>query len=507
MPLYSVPMRVAIIDLGTNSVRFDVHSLAVTGKTKLLHREKLMVRLGQGVFLKGRMDPAAIERTIEAMEHFRQIATGLRVRKIVAFGTSALREASDSHELVASVKRLTGIEIKVISGREEAKLIAQGVLANENPPKGRFALVDIGGGSTEISICRGHDVAKGESFPLGTARLQQIFLKRSPPREGAVLQLRNYIANVLHQKIQAARWPSCDSILGSSGTIRALARIINKKGNTFSVKDLSAGVREMTKMTTTQLLEIPGMESKRVDMILSGAILLEEIAMAIGAKKVLSTEFSLRDGIIDEEKRLAKSHKSSLLELHLDELFEHAKRFGGEAEHLQHMAKLASEIFDRFHLLHGLEGKWKIYLLSTILLRQSGQAISYAERAKHSCYIVKNLDFPSMDTWEHEFIARLCLYIPDGKIDSKDLNPIGKDKKRRMAFLKLLALARVIDALDLGPRTTIKIHRVSITRENAKLTFAGKATEGIEQQMMERKKKLFEELFGREFILERWKQG
>jgi exopolyphosphatase/pppGpp-phosphohydrolase len=271
------------------------------------------------------------------------------------------------------------------------------------------------------------------------------------------------------------------------------------------VKELTGLVAEMARMTTTQLLEVPGMESKRVDMILSGAILLEEIALALGAKKILSTEFSLRDGIIEEEKRLAKSHKSSLLELHLDELFEHAKRFGGETEHLGHMAKLSGDFFDRCRVLHGLEGKWKIYLLSTILLRQSGQAISYAERAKHSYYIVKNLDFPSMDTWEHEFIARLCLLIPDGKIGPKDISPIGKDKRRRTAFLSLLALARVIDALDLGPRTAIKIRRLSITQQAAKLTFAGKATEGIEQLMMERKKKLFEEVFKREFILERAK--
>ncbi|MGZ3662043.1 MAG: Ppx/GppA phosphatase family protein [Bdellovibrionota bacterium] len=496
-------MRVAIIDLGTNSVRFDVHSLAESGTTKLLHREKLMIRLGQGVFLKGKMDPAAIERTVEAMEHFRAIATGLRVRKVVAFGTSALREATDSSALVDSVKKRTGIEIKVISGKEEAKLIAQGVLANENPPKGRYALVDISGGSTEVSVARGHEVIKGHSFPLGTARLQQVFLKRSPPREASLRQLREYIRNVLSQKVLADKWPPCDAILGSSGTIRALARLIDKKDDDYSVKDLSEIVKEMSRMTTTQLLEIPGMESKRVDMILSGAILLEEIAKALEAKKIKASEFSLRDGIMEEEKRLAKSHKSSLLELHLDDLFEHAKRFGGETEHLEHMAKLASELFDRFQRLHGLEPRWKIYLLSTILLRKSGEAISYGDRAKHSFYIVKNLDFPSMDTWEHEFIARLCLHITDGKIDNKDLEAVGKDKKRRDAFRKLLALARVVDALDLGPRTAIKIRRLSITRTYAKLSFAGKATEGIEQLMMERKKKLFEEVFGRELILER----
>jgi len=499
-------MRVAIIDLGTNSVRFDVHSLAETGKAKLLHREKLMIRLGQGVFLKGRMDPAAIERTVEAMEHFRGIATGLRVRKIVAFGTSALREASDAATLVESVRRRAGIEVRVISGKEEAKFIAQGILANETLPSGRFALVDIGGGSTEISLCRGEEVLKGDSFALGTARLQQVFLKRSPPREGSVKQVRDYIYNVLDARLnKPQKWPAADTILGSSGTVRALARILDKKAKSFSIKQLTGLVKEMQKMTTTQLLEVPGMESKRVDMILSGAILLEEIALALGAKKIVSTEYSLRDGIIHEEIRLAKSHKSSLLELHLDDLIEHAHRFGGETGHLQHMAALSSDLFTRLRPVHGLEERWKIYLLSTILLRNCGQSISYGDRAKHSHYIVKNLDFPSMDSWEHEFVARLCLFIPDAKVQGKILGGSVRDKKARSAFLKILALARVIDALDLGARTSLKIRRVAITRQAAKITFSGKATEGIEQLMMERKKKLFEQLFKRKLLLERSK--
>jgi exopolyphosphatase / guanosine-5'-triphosphate,3'-diphosphate pyrophosphatase len=497
-------MRVAIIDLGTNSVRFDVHSLLESGKAKLMHREKLMLRLGQGVFLKGRMSPSAIERTVEAMEHFREIASRLKVRKIVAFGTSALREASDAGILIERVRSRTGIEIRVISGKEEAKLIAQGVLANEASTARRFALVDIGGGSTEISVCRGRQVQEGDSFPLGTARLQQLFLKRSPPREVSVGQLRDYAFNLLSAKMKSERWPACDTILGSSGTVRSLARMLDRKGKEFEVTALTSLVREMQKMTTAQLLGIPRMESKRVDMILSGAILLEEIALALKAKRILATEFSLRDGIIDEEKRLARSHKNSLLELHMDDLLEHSLRFGGDPTHLRHMAELAGELFDRFRPLHGLHHKWRIYLVSAILLRNSGQVISYGERAKHSHYIVMNLDFPSMDGWERELVAQLCLYLPGAKLGEKEIRDSARDRKAREAFPKLLALARVIDALDLGlGRATIRVKRVLISRRLAKITFSGKATEGIEQLMMERKKKLFEELFRRKLVLER----
>lgn len=495
-------MRVAIIDLGTNSVRFDVHSLE-KGKTKLLHREKRMIRLGQGVFVKGRIDPNARERAVHAFSHFRRVADSMRVRKIVAFGTSALREAQDSPALVDEVRNLTGIEIKVISGKEEAKLIALGILSRERPVKGRFALVDIGGGSTEISLCRGKRPLHGDSFELGTARLQQVFLKRSPPKEREIRCLREYIRNILGQRMRA--WGGAETVVGSSGTVRAVAKILDAKD--FSAKELTELAADISRMTTTQLLDIPGMEPKRVDMILAGALLLEEICLMLGAKRVIPTDFSLRDGIIEEERRLARLHKSSLIELHLDDLYARAARFGADETHLRHMTELASELFDRLRPLHRLEKKWKIYLLSTVILRHAGELVAFAGREKHSYYIVKNADFPSMQAWEHEFIARLCLHHAGGKVERKDLEPLGKDKRRRIAFKRLLALVRLVDALDLGPRTHLHLRKTGISRSQVELSFSGRATAGIEELVIERKKKLFEEEFGRQLVLVRLKNG
>lgn len=492
-------MRVAIIDLGTNSVRFDVHSLGK--KAKLLHREKIMIRLGQGVFVKGKMDRTAVDRAMMAFEHFRRVADGLKVRKIVAFGTSALREAQDGSAFVDEVKERSGIEVKVISGREEAKLISLGILANEKTIPGRFALVDIGGGSTEISVGRGKKVT-GDSFPLGTARLQQVFLKKSPPSEQAIRQLREYIRNMLSQRMQ--RW-RCETIVGSSGTVKAVTKILGKKS--FSLNELSELVKELSGLSTTELLDIDGMEAKRVDMILAGTILLEEVAYALKAKKIIPTEYSLRDGIIEEEIRLTRSHKSSLIELHMDDLFARAARFGTEEKHARHMVALADELFKRLRPLHGLDNKWKIYLLSTVILRNSGELISYAGREKHAYYLVKNSDFPSMQVWEHEFIAKLCLLVTGGKLENKDLVGLSKKDKKRDAFVKLLALVRLIDGLDLGPRTNILLKKVSISRAVVKMSFTGKTTAGIETLMIPRKKKLFEETFKRQLILERLKKG
>lgn len=492
----------AIIDLGTNSVRFDVHSVGSHGSPKLLHREKQMIRLGQDVFLKGRVNAGGFDRAVRAFQEFRRVAEGFGVRKVVAFGTSALREAQNSAEFVERVKDSTGIEVKVISGQEEAKLIAIGVLAHEpSLPRSRFALVDIGGGSTEISICRGRKVSMGDSFALGTARLQQVFLRRSPPRPAALAEMRAYIRNMLGQRMGEEKWPRVSTVVGSSGTIRALARILGRRDEPFSVADLSALVERMASLTRAQLLEIPGLEEKRVDMILAGATLLEEACLALGAKTVVPSDFSLRDGILEEERRLARANKRSLIELHLEDLFSRAERFGADPAHTRHMAAFADAFFERLRPVHGLAPHWKIYFLSTVILRNCGEVVSFADRARHSYYVVRHADFPGMQGWEHEFIARLCLLCGGGK--PGNLASLGRERGRKEAFLRLLALVRVVDAFDLGPRTALRLKRVQITRTRVRLVVDGPSTAGVQELLVDRKRRLFEEEFGRPLEVER----
>lgn len=496
-------MRIAIIDLGTNSVRFDVHSISANAQPKILHREKLMVRLGQGVFLKGRIDDAVVERTLQAFKRFERVASGLRARKVLAFGTSALREAHNSQALIDAVKESTGIEIVVISGKEEAKLIAMGVLAHERAPKGSFALLDIGGGSTEVSVCRGKKISHAESFPLGTARLQQVFLKSIPPRPASVAQLRDYIRQVVGEKIAAEGWPRAPLMIGSSGTVKALAKILDQKKE-FSLRALSALVRQMQAMSVSQLMDLEGMEPKRVDMILAGAILLEEVCLLLGTTKIKPTEFSLRDGLFEEQRKLAASQGSSI-EFHREDIFARAVRLGEVEEHVRSLADLTEKLFARLRGLHRLDRRWEAYLVAAVVLRNCGELVGFNGKEKHSYYLVKHSDMPGLEPWEHEFIAQLCRHYSGGKVSAKDLASFGKDPLRKAAFPKLLALLRLLDALDPGPSARLKLGRVQVTRRQVVIAFGGENVAGVENLLTDRKKKLFEESFGRQLLVKRSK--
>ncbi len=497
-------MRVGIIDLGTNSVRFAVHRLGGKGKSKSLHREKLMVRLGQGAFLQGRLDRAAISRTLHAFSRFKRVATRLKVDKMIAYGTSALREVADREKFIEQVRAKTGIELRAISGEEEAKFIALGVLANEKLPKGRFALVDIGGGSTEISICRGKTVLHAFSFPLGTARLQQIFLRKSPPDLQKKAEMRAFIRNTIQQERLASGWPKVTRVMGSSGTIRAIGRILqlNPENTQIERAPLAKLNAAMARMTTTELLGISGMEARRVDMILAGAVLFEEILGVLGAKKAVCTEYSLRDGLLEEERRLLKRHTKSHLALHLADLREKAVAFGADPRHLERTEALSADLFRKLRPVHRLGLEWLPYLQAAAVLRDVGEFISLSQHVKHSAYIVKNSDLAPLEKWEIELLAELCLRHQENRVAPAD-RPFPKNRARREVFMKLLALLQVVDALDSGSETRLRLVSSRASKRRVDLRITGARLTGMEALQLEMRSAIFTQVFGRIIRAER----
>lgn len=437
-------MRMAIIDLGTNSVRFDVHALQPSGRAKLLYREKLMLRLGQGVFTAGKIREEAVIRTLQAFGHFRELADFYKVRKTIAFGTSALRDASNADFLISEIKSKTGFEVKRISGKEEAALIASGVLSNESIGKGKKILVDIGGGSTEIIACQNGKILYCDSFDLGTARLQQIFLRKSPPKPEAIDELRTHIQQILQSQMELKRHRTGAEIIGSSGTVKSISKILKNGGGpkSFKTKELSKWVEEISSKDTTQLLEVDGMESKRVDMILAGSILLEEIALFFKTKSIRSTEFSLRDGILQDEIKLVQRHKTSRLEVHVHDFIREAERYGVSKLRSERSIKLIRKLFHELQRDHKLSSSFEIYLVIAIILKDTGKFINIHDFESHSCYLVENMMAPSMQDWESELIANLVLYQNKKKIEANK-NPYAGNKKIMPIFVKLHALLQL----------------------------------------------------------------
>ena len=451
------------------------------------------MRLGEGVFESGRLSRAAVARTLAAFRSFARTCRDLRVDKTVAFGTSALREASDSENLIDLLRRKAGIEVRVIPGSEEARLIAQGILHHEKVPKGSFAIVDVGGGSVEIVLCRRRRILKAVSSDLGVLRLQQSFLKTNPPKPSALKDLRRHVRGVLRAAAPRGGWPRVKEILGSGGTIRVLRRIQGGfEGGRLDAEKLDRMVDRLEPLSLPGLRKVPGMEPKRADFILAGAALMAEIAEVLEADDVRSTDFALRDGMLAEEVRLHGrngGHDRSSPGFDLSALFVKALRMGENLGHVRRAADLAGGLFDGLRSLHGLGPAWRNLLLTAAVFHDAGKAVSPVHHERHTAYIVRHLDLPFLEPWERDFAALLCLWHRGGKVEP-DETLLWGDAARRAAYFKLLGILRVLNALDHGHRSRGRLVSVRLAGRSVVLHLRGVAE--LELLRLEQKKDLLE---------------
>ncbi len=494
--------RLAIIDLGTNSVRFDVHETLSKGTTRLLHREKLMVRLGENVFVSGRLDKTAVRRTLQALTSFKHRADELKVDKLVAFATSALRDAEDRDGLLETVRQKLGIRIHIISGQEEATLIAEGILRREKRPKGLFALIDIGGGSTEVSVCHESKILFSESFPLGVARLQQVFLRSIPPEEGktSVKHLRGHIRAVLGETLRQKNWPKVDRAIGSSGTARALSRMCRKNtSKDISPKWLAKLVRTMTPCSLEEIRALPGMDPKRADLMLAGAVVLDETLRALNAHSAVSTEFSLRDGILDGElKRIEPERVRGKWDF--APYVDRAVSFGEDRHRCRWLINTSTRLFKRLKPVHKLDDRWFPYLAIALLFRNAGRFISLADSEKHSAYVVRHAELPFYESWEADFTSELCRLSQGTKASLGTVRFENKEtRSKALPFTKLLALLRLLDGLERTEPKRVEAERIEITTKSVSFWLTkGDSTE-LAVLHLHQKKALFEKAFQRTF--------
>lgn len=287
-------MKIGIIDLGANSLRFDIYEISRSGNISLLYRHRDMIRIGDQVFTRHKFSRAAIQRLLKTLKHVKEIAQKNNVEHMVCYGTSPFREARNTASLIQKIKKEVGLKISILSGRKEAKLISQGIL-HFHPTTKLTVLIDIGGGSTEITMIQKQKVIFSKSLPLGSMRLQHAYLRRIPPSQKAVHHLRSIIQSTLknyipHQPISFA--------IGSGGTLKALLKTSDSKKNVLSRQALENFCQKIGKLKLSQLKTLLKTEGQRGDIILAGTILTLEILSFFHLNSIYVSQRGLRDGIL-----------------------------------------------------------------------------------------------------------------------------------------------------------------------------------------------------------------
>ncbi len=417
-----MPETLAAVDVGTNSLHLVVARTTEGDRFEVLTREKEMVRLGAGSADMKELGADAMDRAVAALDRFRRIADshGAPMR---AVATSAVREADNREVLLHRAQEEAGVDIEVVSGVEEARLIHLGVLQGLEVYDRRLLLCDIGGGSTELLLGEQGEVLASTSVKLGAVRLTNRFFAGEKLHPSAVDSCRRHIQEVLSSFDRAVREHGFEVAIGSSGTIEQVLRIARGlaggealrtlNGATLTRKQVGAVVEAAVAARQAGTpTDLPDLDAKRADILLAGALVLEGVVKRFGIKELLLSEYALREGVFLDT--IARRRGGSLLHLRdvarrsVVDLMTACDEDPGHSEHVAH---LALELFDATAARHGLGAEARALLEAGALLANVGLVISHSKHHKHAYYLIRNSDrLVGFTDGEIEVVAQIARY-------------------------------------------------------------------------------------------------
>jgi len=453
-------MRLAAIDIGTNSIHMIVVKVRPDLSFEIIDREKDMVRLGAGGLDGRSITPTAMAAALQTLAKFKRLAESHQVDELVAAATSATREADNGGDFIAEVGRATGIQIKVISGGEEARLIHLAAGYGVDIGASTAVVVDIGGGSVEVTLGTATQMTLGRSFKVGVIRLTERFVKSDPLSDRDERHLVKHLNHEMSAYLDQVAERGYDRVIGTSGTILSLGAVAIAEENTsleelrnrrVSAKALHKLRKRLTSLSLEERLAVPGLDPRRADLSVAGSVLFDTIVKRLGADEFTLCDLALREGLvldyihrnsarIRKVERYPDVRRRSAIEL--------AERCGYWPEHAQQVAKLALAIFDQTRSVHGLSDRERDWLEYGALLHDVGVHISYERHHRHSYYLIKNGDLRGFDPAEIEIIALIARYHRQGvpRKSHQGYGDLGRSKRRTVKALS--AMVRLAEGLD-----------------------------------------------------------
>ncbi len=461
-------MRIAAIDIGTNSVHMIVVRVRPDLSFEVIDREKAMVRLGAGGLDGKELTGEAMGAALQALSKFKRLAESHTVDKILAAATSATREARNGGEFLSRIEAETGIRPKVITGAEEARLIHLAAVYGVDVGSARAVVIDIGGGSTEITLGTGASVQAAKSFKIGVIRLTERFVKSDPLSGRDEQKLTKHIISEIERHCEQITSTGFDRVIGTSGTILSLGTVATAMADgaiPSELRNLRVGAKnirrlrkEVVALSLAQRLTIPGLDPRRADLVVAGGVLLDTILRRLGAEDITLCDLALREGLVlDYIRRNSKhiAHVDSIPDVRRRSSLELAERCNYYAEHAQQVVRLALAIFDQTRTVHGLTDREREWLEFAALLHDIGSLISYERHHRHSYYLIRNGDLRGFDPDEIEVVALVARYHRRGTPKRSHEEYSRLPSPLRKTVRTLASILRVAESLDRSHTQTI----------------------------------------------------
>jgi exopolyphosphatase / guanosine-5'-triphosphate,3'-diphosphate pyrophosphatase len=510
--------NLAAIDIGTNSFHLIVVRIKENGDFEIIDREKEVIRLGEGSAGDIKViKSAAFKRAFDALKRFKGIADSHNA-SIRAVATSAVREAHNRNDFMEQVFTRSGINIEIISGIEEARLIYLGILKAVPVFDKKILAVDIGGGSTEFLVGK-----KGESFfsismKIGAVRLTQKFFPDFLVRKSRIQECRDWVEGELYQTANNVKKNDFQLCVGSSGTVMSAGLMINAKKNkassnngilnnfVFTKEELYEVEEEiLSRKSVEKRKKIPGIDDKRAEIIPAGIIILSTIFKLFNLKKITISGYALREGIIIDT--LQKLHtdlsKPGFENIRKQSINSLSRSFRNDTSHGKQVAKLSLQLFDQTKELHKLGDECREYLEAAAILHDVGYHISHANHHRHSFYIIRNSELLGFNENEVNIIAHTARYHRKShpKSGHQEFKALPSDIQ--MTIKKLAAILRIADSFDRTHRKLISGLEAAIKGDSVEIQLhcSSKVKPDIELWNLERRKGLFEEVFDKKVIV------
>ncbi|HEX6719846.1 MAG TPA: Ppx/GppA phosphatase family protein [Pyrinomonadaceae bacterium] len=506
-------MKLAAIDIGSNSIKLAVVDAADSKSFAVVTREKEAVRLGHETLQKRQLPGDAIERAVTCIQRFKTIAETHQAENIFAVATASVREANNAAQFIKAVEQHTGLRVEVLSGIEEARLIGLAASHGCATPDATNINIDIGGGSTEVSVFWNGTPMSLHSLRVGAVRLTERYLKSDPPKPKELARMKAELHAAFERpsrELHNARWQLAS---GTSGTIlsigAALREADSNNGKHQSVQPVETDIplsklaelnARLANMDNAQRRSLPAITAQRAEIIVAGGHILEEAMRALGINVIRTCDWSLREGVIIDSLREVEDESRpapNFADQKLRAVHAVGRRFGYEESHARQVAKLAEKIFDSLAPAENLSRHHRTLMLAGALLHDIGYHIAHESHQKHALYLIRNSELTGFSEAERVVIANIARYHRGSLPKKRHMEYAALNLADREIVCKLAGIVKLADALDRSHDSRVSDIECYDGSGRFRVQLSSEADCENELLEVERKRDLFERAFNR----------
>src|ERR1700681_245787 len=499
----------AAVDIGSNSVRLKISRLSGRRLVEI-HEDRQVTRLGDSVFRNGFLSPDAIDETVKALRRFHRAVQHEGADTVRVVATSALRDARNSRAFLEWVRSATGWKVEIISGLEEARLIHLGLVSSLRVSAATTLMVDLGGGSCELTISGKGHIRDTVSLPLGAVRLTNEFLTHDPPRKAELRRLRGFVEREIGRISDRITRSRPRIVIATSGTAASLAAVCHclyqtkgARATAVSRTQMRPIAKMLARLPMAERKKLSGGGPRRAEIVVAGAVVYAELLERCQLPGFRYSPLGLRDGLLAQ--MAAEYDRSTRSGKHIeserwDSIRAAVAHYRVDMDHALQVRESAMQLFRTLKSLHRLPPEYAEWLSAAAMLYEVGDYVNRNGRHRHAHYIISNSEILGYTPQQRRIIGAIARYLGKSRPAMEDGPMKLLDPGDRADVQKAILLLRLARALNLGRSRAVEKVRVGLRSAEVKLTLVPRRRMGVDLELwaIEKERDYFREVFGRE---------